>query len=95
MFVCSEGLVTYHPLGDGSPVSVRIPRRRAGCGQGAEGALVVAHVMHKHKKLMFFLLQTEYGDLFKLTMEVEDDEVKQVRLFRLSFSLSSCFHSPH
>eukprot|EP00037_Helgoeca_nana_P016235 m.152812 g.152812 ORF g.152812 m.152812 type:complete len:1222 (+) comp23416_c0_seq1:49-3714(+) len=77
LLVCSEGLITYHSLVDAPPVSIRIPQR---VDAKSGGTLIVAHVMHKHKKLMFFIIQTEYGDLFKLTLDVDDDEVKQINL---------------
>ena len=35
---------------------------------------------HKHKHIMFFLLQTEFGDIFKLTLQTEDDVVKGLTL---------------
>lgn len=91
LLVCSEGLITYHSLVDAPPVSIRIPQR---VDAKSGGTLIVAHVMHKHKKLMFFIIQTEYGDLFKLTLDVDDDEVKQINLksvLRTPFSLLSHF----
>lgn len=37
--------------------------------------------MHKTSKgMFFFLVQTEYGDVFKLTMYVEEDEVRGLLL---------------
>eukprot|EP00038_Savillea_parva_P021739 m.35912 g.35912 ORF g.35912 m.35912 type:complete len:1203 (-) comp5341_c0_seq1:190-3798(-) len=76
VLVCSEGLITYHALMDAPPISVRIPQRVG----STRAPLIVTHVMHKHRKLMFFMVQTEEGDLFKLTLDVDDDEVKQINL---------------
>eukprot|EP00039_Didymoeca_costata_P018972 m.335766 g.335766 ORF g.335766 m.335766 type:complete len:1204 (-) comp17672_c0_seq1:1765-5376(-) len=79
VLVCSENLITYRNIGDVPPVSVRIPRR-ADCADPKRGSIVTNWVMHIHKHIMFFLIQTEMGDLFKLTLDVEDDEVKQINL---------------
>lgn len=79
VIVCFEGLITYRNLGDQPPVSVRIPRRSVGQPEN-RGTIITAGVMHKHKHIMFFLLQTDYGDLFKLTLDVDDDEVKGLTL---------------
>lgn len=78
LLVCSENLITYRTMGDSPPISVRIPRR---VGQDPNrGSIIVSHAMHKHKHIMFFLVQTDFGDLFKLTLDVEDDEVTQLHL---------------
>ena len=46
---------------------VPLPRRRG--LPSHRGTLVVAAAAHKQKSMFFFLLQSEYGDLFKVTLE--------------------------
>merc|ERR1719272_1298476 len=80
ILLCSENLVTYRTMGDQPPISVRIPKRAGELQDPQRAAIVTAYAMHKHKHIMFFLLQTDFGDLFKLTLDVDDDEVKQLNL---------------
>ena len=40
------------------------------------GLLVTAAATHKQKDLFFFLLQTEVGDLYKVTLEYDGDLVR-------------------
>ena len=37
--------------------------------------IIVAYASHKTKALFFFLLQSEQGDVFKVTLTVEDEMV--------------------
>ena len=79
VLVCSDNLITYRHI-DEPPVSVRIPRRTGALQPVDKGTIVINAVMHKHKHIMFFLLQTEFGDIFKLTLETESDVVKALSL---------------
>ncbi|KAE9450362.1 hypothetical protein C3L33_17738, partial [Rhododendron williamsianum] len=36
--------------------------------------------MHKQKSMFFFLLQTEYGDIFKVTLDHDSDRVKELKI---------------
>ncbi|KAA6371683.1 MAG: putative Splicing factor 3B subunit 3, partial [Streblomastix strix] len=64
IIVCSEDTITFI-----SPQFKRyisyVPRRRVIPEE--RGILIVAHAMHISKTKMFFLLQNELGDIFKLT----------------------------
>ena len=42
--------------------------------------IIVSYATHKTRSIFFFLLQTEQGDLFKLTLETEEDIVTEMRL---------------
>lgn len=35
---------------------------------------------HRTKAMFFFLVQTEQGDIFKITMEMDDEVVKELKL---------------
>ena len=77
VLVCSEENVTYRHSNQ-EAFRVPIPRRRGATEDPNRKRTIVAGVMHKLKGnagAFFFLLQTEDGDLFKVTLDmVEDDE---------------------
>eukprot|EP00238_Polyblepharides_amylifera_P001957 CAMPEP_0196584476 /NCGR_PEP_ID=MMETSP1081-20130531/47156_1 /TAXON_ID=36882 /ORGANISM="Pyramimonas amylifera, Strain CCMP720" /LENGTH=1211 /DNA_ID=CAMNT_0041905687 /DNA_START=221 /DNA_END=3856 /DNA_ORIENTATION=- len=66
VLVCAENFLIYkkenHP-----DVRVVIPRRAD--LPGDRGVLLVCHATHKLKNMFFFLLQSEYGDIYKVTVE--------------------------
>ena len=57
-----------------------IPRRRNDLDDPDRGMIIVSYATHKTRSIFFFLLQTEQGDLFKLTLETEEDIVTEMRL---------------
>jgi splicing factor 3B subunit 3 len=84
VLVCSENFITWmHP--DYPPVRIPIPARpdiyglqsKTSDGNSDEssskhktpGSMIISSVVHKLKKGFFILVQTEGGDLFKLTMD--------------------------
>ncbi|KEZ42612.1 Pre-mRNA-splicing factor rse-1 [Scedosporium apiospermum] len=77
VLVCGEESVTYRHSNQ-DPFRVPIPRRRGATEDPSRKRNIVAGVMHKLKGsagAFFFLLQTEDGDLFKVTIDmVEDDD---------------------
>ena len=75
VLVCTEGHVTWRTFGEHDPVTVNIPRRADPLREDRP-TIVNCVAMHKTKRMFFFLLQTEEGDLFKLTMVTDDDEVR-------------------
>lgn len=48
---------------------LRVPLPRRSGLPSHRGTLVVAAAAHKQKSMFFFLLQSEYGDLYKVTLE--------------------------
>ena len=76
VLVCSEDNITYrHSNQDAHRIP--IPRRRGILENPDRKRNIVAGVMHKMKAQFFLLLQTEDGDLFKVTIDmVEDDNGK-------------------
>ncbi|KAJ3319641.1 pre-mRNA-splicing factor rse1, partial [Blyttiomyces sp. JEL0837] len=78
VLVCSENYITWKHQ-DHPACRVPIPRRLdplqptpSADGEGADslrGILVVASVVHRLKKSFFILVQTEDGDVFKVTMD--------------------------
>lgn len=89
VLVCGEDNITYRHSNQ-EAFRVAIPRRRGATEDPQRKRMIVAGVMHKLKGAagaFFFLLQTEDGDLFKVTIEmVEDDngtptgEVKRLKI---------------
>jgi len=89
VLVCGEDNITYRHSNQ-EAFRVAIPRRRGATEDPQRKRTIVAGVMHKLKGAagaFFFLLQTEDGDLFKVNIEmVEDDngtptgEVKRLKI---------------
>jgi splicing factor 3B subunit 3 len=89
VLVCGEDNITYRHSNQ-EAFRVAVPRRRGATEDPQRKRTIVAGVMHKLKGAagaFFFLLQTEDGDLFKVTIEmVEDDngtptaEVKRLKI---------------
>ncbi|KAG4908664.1 hypothetical protein AAZX31_20G225900 [Glycine max] len=77
VLVCAENFVIYknqaHP-----EVRAVIPRRTDLPAE--RGVLIVSAAMHKLKNMFFFLLQTEYGDIFKVTLEHNNDRVSELKI---------------
>ncbi|EGD77940.1 splicing factor 3b subunit 3 [Salpingoeca rosetta] len=74
VLVCSPGRITWRTYGEHEPVAINLPRRDDPL-RTDRAPLVTAVTMHKTKRMFFFLVQTEEGDLFKLTMVAEKGEV--------------------
>lgn len=77
VLVCAENFVIYKNQGH-PDVRAVIPRR---ADLPAErGVLIVSAAMHKLKTMFFFLLQTEYGDIFKVTLDNDGDHVSELKI---------------
>ncbi|CAN1257722.1 Spliceosome-associated protein 130 B [Linum perenne] len=77
VLICAENFVIYKNHGH-PDVRAVIPRR---ADLPAErGVLIVSAATHKQKSMFFFLLQTEYGDIFKVTLEYDNDKVSEVKI---------------
>jgi splicing factor 3B subunit 3 len=79
VLICCEDHIIYRHM-DGPQHRVPIPRRRQPLKGPDRGILIVAAVMHKMKGAFFFLLQSEEGDLFKVTIEHEDEDVRAIKI---------------
>ncbi|KAL2455059.1 Alkaline/neutral invertase [Forsythia ovata] len=44
------------------------------------GVLIVSAAMHKQKSMFFFLMQTDYGDIFKVMLDHDNDRVKELKI---------------
>ncbi|KAI9849816.1 MAG: pre-mRNA-splicing factor rse1 [Sclerophora amabilis] len=86
VLVCGEDNITYRHSNQ-EAFRVAIPRRQGATEDPQRKRSIVAGVMHKMRGAFFFLLQSEDGDLFKVTLDmVEDDsgqptgEVKRLKI---------------
>ncbi len=73
VLVLSENWVAYTHQ-DHPELRTPIPRRE---GQPAgHGVLLTAAAMHRQKDVLFYLLQSEYGDLYKATLDLSEDRTR-------------------
>lgn len=74
VLVCCEDRI-YYRHDKASPLCIPIPRRKGATEDPGRKRLIVAGCLHlsKARHEFFFLLQTEDGDVFKLTMDMEQD----------------------
>ncbi|KAL2792955.1 CPSF A subunit region-domain-containing protein [Aspergillus keveii] len=77
VLVCSEDNITYRHSNQDA-FRVPIPRRLGAVENPDRKRSVIAGVMHKMRGAFFFLLQTEDGDLFKLTIDMVEDDKGQL-----------------
>ncbi|KAJ4252006.1 pre-mRNA-splicing factor rse1 [Fusarium torreyae] len=76
VLVCGEESITYRHSNQ-DPLRVPIPRRRGATEDPQRKRTIIGGVMHKLKnspEAFFFMLQTEDGDLFKLTFDLQNSE---------------------
>ena len=86
VLVCGLDNITYRHLNQDA-FRVPIPRRRGATENPERKRVITAGVMHKMRGAFFFLLQSEDGDMFKVNIDmVEDDngqftgEVKRLKI---------------
>eukprot|EP01133_Synstelium_polycarpum_P001533 gene1533-1790_t len=75
VLVASEGCITYKNIGH-QEIRAAIPRR-AGSDHTA-GLMIVTHSSHKQKDMFFILVQSEYGDLYKISLVYEGETVSDI-----------------
>uniref|UniRef100_A0A915JI41 Splicing factor 3B subunit 3 n=1 Tax=Romanomermis culicivorax TaxID=13658 RepID=A0A915JI41_ROMCU len=80
VLICSENYIVYKNLGDQPDIRCPIPRRRNDLDDPERGILIVCSATHKTKNMFFFLVQTEQGDIFKITLETDDDIVTEIKI---------------
>ncbi|KAJ1659591.1 pre-mRNA-splicing factor rse1 [Dispira simplex] len=79
VLVCSEGYIVYRHQGVPEH-RVTIPRRRTPDPSADRPMLIVAGVVHKLKDSFFTLVQSEEGDLYKVTVDWIGEEVSGLRI---------------
>lgn len=76
VLVCGLDNITYRHSNQDA-FRVAIPRRRGATENPERKRYIVAGVMHKMRGAFFFLLQSEDGDLFKVTLDMVEDDTGQ------------------
>ncbi|KAJ6491555.1 mono-functional DNA-alkylating methyl methanesulfonate N-term-domain-containing protein [Mycena vulgaris] len=79
VLVCCEDHIIYRHM-DVVQHRVPIPRRDEPSVGSDRGLIIVAAVMHKMKGAFFFLLQSEIGDLYKVTLEYFEEAVQSLKI---------------
>lgn len=80
VLVCCEDHVIYRHM-DQPQLRVPIPRREHPLEDASSrGLLIISAVMHRMKGAFFFLLQSELGDLYKVTLEHQDEDVVALKI---------------
>ncbi|KAK9461840.1 CPSF A subunit region-domain-containing protein [Lipomyces oligophaga] len=79
VLVCTQGYIAYKHMGKQTH-QVPIPCRRTPFDDSSRKRTIVCGVMHKMKSAFFFLLQSDEGDLFKLTVEYDVLAVQEIKI---------------
>ena len=78
VLICAENFIYWKNM-DHQDVHASIPRRAD--MDESKGLLIVSHTIFKRRDLFFFLLQSEYGDLYKVELYWENDtQVKSISI---------------
>ncbi|CAB3408913.1 unnamed protein product [Caenorhabditis bovis] len=80
VIVCCENYLVYKNLGDQPDIKCPIPRRRNDLDDPDRTLMIICQATHKTKSMYFFLVQTEQGDIFKVTLETDDDLVTEMKM---------------
>ncbi|XP_057366766.1 splicing factor 3B subunit 3-like [Daphnia carinata] len=80
VLVCSENYITYKNLGEQHDIRCPIPRRRNDLDDPERGMIFVCSASHRTKAMFFFLVQTEQGDIFKITMDMDEEVVRELKI---------------
>lgn len=82
VLICSENYLTYKNCltGDQHDIRCPIPRRRNDLDDPERGMIFVCSATHKTKSMFFFLVQTEQGDIFKVTLETAQEVVTEIKM---------------
>eukprot|EP00879_Flechtneria_rotunda_P026322 GHRR01028059.1.p1 GENE.GHRR01028059.1~~GHRR01028059.1.p1 ORF type:complete len:429 (+),score=125.84 GHRR01028059.1:208-1494(+) len=77
VLLCAENFLIYRHQGH-EEVRAVLPRREDLSGD--RGVLIVSYASHKKKAYSFFLLQSEYGDIYKATLTYEGETVSELKV---------------
>ena len=77
VLVCAVDSITYRHSNQDA-FRVPIPRRKGATENPDRKRSIVSGVLHKMRGAFFFLLQSEDGDLFKMTMDMVEDDNGQM-----------------
>ena len=76
VLICGENWISYKNQGH-VEIRTALPRRHDIPPE--RGVLITSGTVHKQKDLFFFLLQSEYGDLYKVNLDLDPNDSKIVQ----------------
>jgi len=77
VLVCAENFIIFK--NEGHPeVRAVVPRREDLPAE--RGVLLVAAATHRMKAMFFFLVQSEYGDIYKVTLDYSGEQVSELKV---------------
>ncbi|GAA5883317.1 hypothetical protein JCM16303_006687 [Sporobolomyces ruberrimus] len=79
VLVCCEDYIIYKHQG-AKEHRVPIPKRSHPLSDPERGVIITSAVMHKMRGAFFFLLQSEEGDLYKVTIDHDEEEVQSLKI---------------
>ena len=79
VLVCTEDHIIYKHQG-AKEHRVPIPRRDHPLADSERRLLITSYAMYKARGGFFFLLQNEDGDIFKLTMDRDEEELQALKI---------------
>ncbi|GAA6062045.1 hypothetical protein JCM10212_005030 [Sporobolomyces blumeae] len=79
VLVCCEDYIIYKHQGSREH-RVPIPKRSHPLSDPERGVIITSAVMHKMRGAFFFLLQSEEGDLYKVTIDHDEEEVQSLKI---------------
>lgn len=79
MLVATTGFISYRNINQ-PELRVPIPIRSGTDTTTSPPSSIIAGVMHKIKNAFFFLVQNEQGDLFKMSLEYNDEQVTELTI---------------
>ena len=83
VLVCGENWISYK---DENHVEIRTPIPRRIDMPASRGLLITSGVLHKQKGMFFFILQSEYGDLYKVELRVNEEKKQQAQMNKIDTS---------
>ena len=95
-YICVQVVVDFMTVpnssclsGNREDVAAAIPRRSD--MDPERGLLIVASATHRRKNMFFFLVQSEFGDVYRITLDYENDQVRFLAARRLSSIFDEVF----
>jgi len=76
VLVCSENFIVYKDQ-EHADKRCALPRRRDLPNE--HGLLLVASAVHRQRDLFFIIVQSEFGDLYKVTLNYQEEQVTEVK----------------
>ena len=84
LLVCTENFITYKNFGDQKDIKCPIPRRKGETDIPERGILIACWATYKYieddQRKFFFFIQTELGDVFKTTFEIDEEIVTEIKI---------------